>query len=421
MKTQAVRLYGKGDIRLEEFDLPPLKNDEILARIVSDSVCQSTYKVVLQGSQHPHIPADIAEHPVIIGHEFSGEMIEIGRKWQHRFHQGDKFAVQPKLEYEPGRFRGPGYTYPYFGGETTYTILPNEFMEHDCVLSFSGDAFFLGSLTEPMARAIRALRASYHCELNTYMPRMGIVDGGNLALLAGCGPMGLAALDYALHGPRSPKLLVMTCRNEARLKRAKEVFTIQQVAASGVTLHYVNPEEMDHPEQYLLELAGGKGYDDVFAFVPSRELVEQADRLLGFDGCLSFFAGPTDRDFSATCNFYNIHYHSHHIQGTFGGIADDTREALHLMTAGKLNPAAMITHIGGLNSVVETTRNFPQIPGMKKLIYTNTDLELTAIEEFEEKGKSDPLFARLAEITADNNGLWSAEAEQYFLANAKKM
>ena len=147
--------------------------------------------------------------------------------------------------------------------------------------------------------------------------------------------------------------------------------------------------------------------------------MEQADQLLGFDGCLNFFAGPPDRQFSATINFYNLHYCSHHILGTFGGTTDDMREALQLMSEGKLNPAAMITHIGGLTNAVAATPDIPQIPGMKKLIYTHLDLGLTAIEEFEERGRSDPLFAALAQITADNNGLWSAEAERYLFGQRK--
>ena len=38
MKTKAVRLYGKNDLRLEEFELPTIKDDEILAHIISDSL-----------------------------------------------------------------------------------------------------------------------------------------------------------------------------------------------------------------------------------------------------------------------------------------------------------------------------------------------------------------------------------------------
>ena len=44
MKTKAVRLYGKNDLRLEEFELPAIKEDEILAHVISDSICMSSYK-----------------------------------------------------------------------------------------------------------------------------------------------------------------------------------------------------------------------------------------------------------------------------------------------------------------------------------------------------------------------------------------
>ena len=69
-----------------------------------------------------------------------------------------------------------------------------------------------------------------------------------------------------------------------------------------------------------------------------------------------------------------------------------------MMTSGKINPAAMITHIGGLNAVVDTTLNLPNIRGGKKLIYTQIELPLTAIADFAKLGETDPLFAKLAEI-----------------------
>ena len=70
MKTKAIRLYGVNDLRLEEFELPEIKDDEILARVVSDSICMSSFKAAEQGAAHKRVPADIAENPVIIGHEF---------------------------------------------------------------------------------------------------------------------------------------------------------------------------------------------------------------------------------------------------------------------------------------------------------------------------------------------------------------
>ena len=56
MKTKAVRLHGEMDIRLEEFDLPELGKGEVLIKVVSDSVCASTYKAVKQGSKHKRVP-----------------------------------------------------------------------------------------------------------------------------------------------------------------------------------------------------------------------------------------------------------------------------------------------------------------------------------------------------------------------------
>ncbi|MEG2378491.1 MAG: L-sorbose 1-phosphate reductase, partial [Clostridia bacterium] len=61
MKTKAVRLYGKNDLRLNEFELPEIRDDEILAEIVTDSICMSSYKAAVQGGEHKRVPENIAE------------------------------------------------------------------------------------------------------------------------------------------------------------------------------------------------------------------------------------------------------------------------------------------------------------------------------------------------------------------------
>ena len=143
------------------------------------------------------------------------------------------------------------------------------------------------------------------------------------------------------------------------------------------------------------------------------------DAILAKDGCLNFFAGPSDQNFRAEFNFYNVHYCSTHIVGTSGGNNNDMRESLALMEEGIITPAGMVTHIGGLDSVVSTTLSLHKIPGGKKLIYTGISLELTAIDDFEEKGKSDVLFYELASIVKKTNNLWNAKAEKYLLEHAK--
>ena len=247
---------------------------------------------------------------------------------------------------------------------------------------------------------------------------MGIVEGGNTAILAGVGPMGLGAIDYAIHCDRKPKLVVVTDIDESRIKRAMEILPVEEAEKNGVKLIYVNTSGIDDPVGYLKGLTGGDGYNDVFVYAPVKSVVEMGDALLCKDGCLNFFAGPTDPSFSANFNFYNVHYASTHIVGTSGGNTEDMKEALKMMETKTINPAAMITHVGGLDSAAEATKNLPKIPGGKKLIYTHISMPLTAIADFEEKGKTDPLFKELDRLVKANNGLWSDEAEKYLLENA---
>ncbi len=417
MNTTAVRLYGKDDLRLETFELPALGDDEILARVVSDSICMSSWKAAKQGADHKRVPDNVAERPIIIGHEFSGTIVEVGSKWRDRFAPGSKFSIQPALNYK-GSLESPGYSYPFLGGDATYVILANEVMAQDCLLTYEGEGYFPASLSEPMSCIIGAFHATYHTQSGRYEHRMGIVEGGDMALLAGAGPMGLGAVDYALHSDRRPGRLTVTDIDDARLARAAAFYPPEEVKRCGVDLRFVNTRNFDDVPACLRSLTGGKGYDDVFVFAPVRPVVECGDRILGRHGCLNFFAGPTRTDFAAEINLYNVHYGATHLMGTSGGNTDDMREALGLMSEGRINPAVMVTHIGGLDAVIDTTLRLPDIPGGKKLIYTNVRMPLTAIADFAEKGETDPLFATLAEIAGRSNGIWSPEAEAFLLDNA---
>ncbi len=419
MKTKAVRLYGEMDLRLEEMELPEIGPDNVQVEIVSDSICMSTYKAAVEGAKHKRVPNNVAENPVIVGHEFCGKILKVGENWKHKFKEGQGFAIQPAHFYK-GMQEAPGYSYNYCGGDAQHGNIPFETLAMDCLLPYNSDVYFYGSLAEPMSCIIGTFHAMYHTKAGSYVHDMGIVEGGKMALLASVGPMGLGAIDYALHCDRRPSLLVVTDIDDARLARAESIYTVEHAKELGIELHYVNTAKCDDPVATLREITGGTGYDDVICFAPVRPVVEQADGILGFDGCLNFFAGPTDSNFKAEMNFFNVHYSYTHIVGTSGGNTDDMREAIELMNNGTINPAAMVTHIGGIDATVETTLNLPNIKGGKKLIYNHISLPLTALDDFEELGKTDPMFAKLAELVKANNGLWSGEAEKYLLANAKK-
>lgn len=411
METRAVRLYGEMDLRLETFELPPMGDGDVLIKIVTDSVCMSTWKVAVQGPKHYRVPDDVAEHPTIVGHECCGEVVEVGARWKDQYRPGDKVIVPPVLHYLGG-VEAIGYSFPDIGGDSTYSLVHEHVVEHGYLIKVESDAFFKASLVEPVSCILRGYKATFHLEGEEGAHVMGLKKGGKLAILAGCGPMGLEAIDLALHAGMDPSLVVVTDLDQARLDRAARIFDPAKAAEDGIRLVFAKTADAAE----LMELSGGTGFDDVFVMIAARPVVELADAILGFDGTLDFFCGPTDRSFSADFNFYDVHYHQHHVSGTSGSTVQDMRDIVRLIGEGKIDPAVMITHIGGLDAAVGATLDLPKIPGGKKLIYTHIDLPLTAIADFGEKGKEDPRFAELDRIVEGHGGLWCAEAEQYLLA-----
>lgn len=411
MKTKAVRLYGEKDLRLEEFDLPEIKPGEILIKIISDSVCMSTYKTAMQGAKHLRVPDDVAENPVIVGHEFCAEIALVGDDWKNDYAVGEKVIIPPVLAYLPGN-QTIGYSFGEIGGVSTYSVVYEHIVKNGYLIKLNSDAYFKGSLIEPASCVLRGYKANYHLD-GDFMPYTNIKASGKVAILAGCGPMGLVAIDVALHGDVKPSLVVVTDIDSARLERAKAIFSPEAAKKDGIELVFAKTSDKDE----LISLSGGSGFDDVFVYAPVPAVVELGDSILAFDGCLNFFAGPMDKAFSAPVNFYNVHYAQHHYAGTSGSTPGDIKDIVDLIGTQRIDPAVMVTHIGGMNAAIDTTLNLPTLTGGKKLIYTHIDMPLTAIEDFEKLGASDKRFADLAKIVSDNNGLWCAKAEKYLLDN----
>ena len=412
MKTRAVRLYGVDDLRLEEFELPEVGEDEVLVRVVSDSLCMSTYKEAKQGAAHIRVPEDIAENPVIVGHEFAGDFVKVGAKWRDRYHEGKRFALLPGI---PGQMESPGYSYPYFGGDCTYCIIPGDVIEKECLFEVDFDSYYEVSVVEPLYCVIGGCNSNIHSVEGTHKPVCSTRPGGNLAILGGCGPMGIMACSYALAKENGPSRVVVTDVDETKLARMQRLITPEFARSRGIELVYLNTGVSSDEVADLLSLTGGKGYDDVFVYVPIRSVAETGNAILAVDGCMNVFAGPADKNFSATCNLYDSHYRGTKILGSSGGLREDFVESLELIGKKLVNPAMMITHVGGLDAVAETTLALPKLPGGKKLIYTQIDMPLTAIEDFGKLGEDDPLFRDLDEACRAHGGLWNPEAERILL------
>lgn len=416
MIVKGVRLYGKSDLRFEEFDIGEIHEDELLAKVITDSLCMSSYKAALQGSDHRAIPDHIDQQPIIIGHELCAIVERVGSEAATSLKPGDVFTVQPKMLLN-GEVRGPGYSFPTYGGDVTYIRVPKEALEGNYLLPYPGESYFKASLTEPYSCLISALHAQFHLAANNKDHIMGLREGGCMAILAGCGPMGMAMAQCAMTMEHKPRLIVITDINAERVERARRLIHGQ----NDVHVEVVDTSGMEDVPAHLKAMTGGTGFDDVMIMAPAPAVIEQADAITGVDSCISFFAGPTRKDFFANVNFYDVHYNYKHILGTSGGDIDDMYEAIQKISSGDLRAEIMVSHVGGLDAAAEATLNLPSIPGSKKLIYCGIRMPLTAIADFGKLGKDSTLFAELDRICSAHDGLWSLEAENYLLQHAEKI
>ena len=411
MQTRAVRLYGRQDLRLETFDLPAIRPDEILAEVYTDSLCMSTLKAVDNGADHKKVPDDIAEHPIIVGHEFCGRILGVGADWRSKYREGDRFVIQPNIG--DVRSYAPGYSFPYVGGDATRVIFHAQVMENGSLLPYAGKSYFEGSLVEPLSCVTGAFNTNYHLpDQYSHAHIMGVRRDGNVALLGATGPMGFLAIDLALHGSRRPRRLVVTGHTQSKLELAKRLYTQEEASACGVELHYVNTDKMEDFSPALRALLPeGEGYDDVFLFVADKTVTTQAVRLLGMDGCLNFFAGPLDKNFSAEMNFFDVHYNMIHIVGNSGGNTEDMKEAISLIERGTVQANKIVSHIMGLDQVVPSTLQLRELPPGKKVVYTHFDFPRYSLEELMRGAMGE----EIARSMQENQGFWNAQAEALLL------
>ncbi len=417
MKTTAVRMYGAEDLRMEEFELPEINENEILMEVVTDSLCASTFKAVKQGTAHKRVPSDIAEKPVIIGHEMCGKIVKVGKTLASKWKEGQKVVIQPALKLKSGY--DPGYSYQYVGGSSKFVIVPQIVLERGCLLPFEGDSYFEGSLVEALGCILRGYKGFYHTDYTDYTRTDGAKNNGRIAILGGAGPMGIGAVELAI-GYAGVKQIVVTDLNQDRLDYAEKMCSPQRAKEKGVDLRYINTSSLTDADQTLINISEG-GFDDVFVMVPVPQLFTQAEKICREDGCINFFAGPAVHDLQGSLNLYRVHYDGIHVVGTAGSIPADTVETISLIENKNINAGALVSHILGLDAVIDAVMDMGKPSGAKKVCYTHISLPLTAIEDFEKLGKKDPMFATLDKIVKSNGGIWCKEAEDYLLEHAKKI
>lgn len=164
--TLAWRLYGTG---LENFGdndapvelpLPPLKEDEILTKVEALGLCFSDIKIIRAGGSHPKLwHKDLAEHPLIVGHEAVLTILRTGSAVPLRYAPGQRFLIQCDI-YVNGR--SCAYGYGMDGGLTQYSIIDSRVWKGETESYLLPCPDNLPSLAAALLEPWTCVRAAYH-------------------------------------------------------------------------------------------------------------------------------------------------------------------------------------------------------------------------------------------------------------------
>ncbi len=267
---KAALWYKQKDIRVEEVPEPQVRDDTVKVKIKWCGICGSDLHEYLAGPifipvDHPH-PLTGEKAPVIMGHEFSGDVVAVGKDVTN-VQPGDRVVVEPvdvcgkcpaclsgkyNLCSELGfhGLAGGG------GGFAEYTTFSSRFV-HKIPDSLPYDK---AALIEPMSVALHSLR-------------VGQFEVGQTAVVAGAGPIGLATVECLRAA--GAKQVIMIQRKSIRQEYAKR---------SGASV-VLDPNSDDVVGE-IRRLTGGQGADIAFETTGAEQCYKLALDGIRFAGTL---------------------------------------------------------------------------------------------------------------------------------------
>ncbi len=271
--------------------LPPLAPDELLVRHDACGLCFSDIKVIRLGQEHPRIFKDIKTDPVVLGHEVSLTVIEVGEHRRDQYRPGDRFIVQAEI-YKNGV--GLAYGYMLQGGLSEYAIIDDRILNGDdgnyLIPVQPGTGYAESALTEPWACVTAAYALRY---------REGLKAGGT-AWFVGQGS-GVRGQETGARG------YTISAGFEAEAHPARVALTdvpasfAQWVRARAVEL---GVEVLEFP---LTEVPVGFVADDIVVLAPTPELIEAVSpHLADFGICALIGDAPMTR--KVNVDIGRIHY-----------------------------------------------------------------------------------------------------------------
>ncbi len=264
--------------------VPEIKDDELLVRIDAIGLCFSDVKLIRAGESHPRvISKNLAEDPVVPGHEAVMSVVKVGAKLAGRFNVGQRFIIQADI-YVNGK--GFAYGYAINGGMEQYSVLDQRVLNGD-------EGCYLLPVADHMPSAVAALLEPWTCVQASYMieNRTAPKAGGKLLVVGAPGNVYTAGKLFAAARPAS----VTAFGLDAAALKALEAELGMKVKSAAA-------------------LGADEKFDDIFIADCDAATAAAAAKMGSFGAAVSF--GGTLPAEKLSFDVGSIHYQGWFYQGT---------------------------------------------------------------------------------------------------------
>lgn len=237
--------------------------------------------------------------------------------------------------------------------------------------------------------------------------RCELVAKGTTVFIGAGGPMGQMHVQRALELPEGPATVIATEVSDQRLRSILDRYEAL-AQRNGRKLLCFNPQNSGGKtlREFVMEVTGGKGADDVVVSVPIAPVMAEGDTLMNENGMLVFFAGVPNGTM-APMNLSNVYLNNAQYTGTSGLTLDDQRQVLNQASAGALSPGISVGAIGGMNVAREGIQAVVEGKYAGKIVIFPhlEDLPLLGLNELADE------LPEVAEQLGPGN-MWTREAEE---------
>ena len=339
---------------------------QMLARVDAAGICTSLIKLIEQGPNHPLIYGlDITRFPLILGDEGSVTLVEVGADLRARYCPGQRYVIQPAVDSPPINHReryhdnGRGISkvavgYTLGGHLAEYVLISEEILAAGCLLPLPDATlpYAHAALSEPFSCVISAQDHHVHLTQDDPLGPRGVVKGlkpGGVTVILGVGAMG--RMHVALAMSYRPRAIVAADLVESRLEVVRTLFA-PRAAELGIALRTLNPASEDL-KQVVNDLTHYAGADDVIVAVGARQVIADAQGLVGRGAVLNLFGGLKKGEDTVGFETSLVHYKEINITGSSGGSPWDVARTLELMAAKEIDAGDHIARIGDLAHAAE--------------------------------------------------------------------